>query len=171
MAKLIAPPQINHLDELLDVLTNQDKYVGYMSDMQVMRDVIVEKLGLIDTQEKADQKLQEVQTKYAEALAIVREAQEEARDISAAIQLRQAAMDQREQAFAMNESQTRKQLEQDRLALVSQQVQLDKSTQEQDQRETRLRNWEDLLKSRAKGLDEKEAKLNKLKLAMGEAGI
>jgi len=171
MAKLIAPPQINHLDELLDVLTNQDKYVGYMSDMQVMRDVIVEKLGLIDTQEKADQKLQEVQTKYAEALAIVREAQEEARDISAATQLRQTAMDQREQAFAMNESQTRKQLEQDRLALVSQQVQLDKSTQEQDQRETRLRNWEDLLKSRAKGLDEKEAKLNKLKLAMGEAGI
>mgnify|MGYP003333785569 CR=1 FL=1 len=47
MAKVIQPPQINHLDELLDVLVNQDKYIQYMKGLQAMRDGIAEALGVV----------------------------------------------------------------------------------------------------------------------------
>lgn len=46
MAKLIAPPSINSVEELLDLLLDTKKYAGYLQQLKDLRDEIVKLLDL-----------------------------------------------------------------------------------------------------------------------------
>ena len=171
MAKVIQPPQINHLDELLDVLVNQDKYIQYMKGLQAMRDGIAEALGVVDTKEKADDHLQDAQVKHQEALELLATAQEEADKIRTDMTQAQAQHQSQIEAFNQSRAQTLKDLDQDRRSIADQQVSLDRAQADLQQREQALRLLELQLQNKSQVLTEKEARLNKLKAALGEAGI
>jgi seryl-tRNA synthetase len=70
MSKLIAPPQIGGVHELLDLISNPDKYQEYMEQLVRMRDEVVARLGDLDNKEKADTYMAIAQNKMDEIKAI-----------------------------------------------------------------------------------------------------
>lgn len=74
MAKIIAPPVINDLTELLDLVLHPDKYVAYLTQLTEMRDAILETLGTVKTKEDADQYLAMARQKSDEASALLTKA-------------------------------------------------------------------------------------------------
>jgi DNA repair exonuclease SbcCD ATPase subunit len=79
MPKIVAPPAIRSLDAFIDLLTDHEKYLGYMKELKVMKDDIVALLDTLQTKEQADTFLGQAATKLNE------------------IQQREAALDHREQ--------------------------------------------------------------------------
>lgn len=77
--KIVAPPAITDLDGIIDLLIHPEKYVKYLQDLKVMKDAIVESLGVLDTKEKADAALSRAASVEAEAQALKREAEREAK--------------------------------------------------------------------------------------------
>ena len=67
--KILNPPAIGNLDELLDLLLHPDKYAKYLKQLQEVRDSITTQLETYNTKEKADDYLAQAQAIQAEALA------------------------------------------------------------------------------------------------------
>ena len=64
MAKIITPPSINSLSELLELVTKPEKYRAYAIQLEDTLNAIDERLGDLDSKEKADAYLaQATQTK------------------------------------------------------------------------------------------------------------
>lgn len=68
--KVLTPPQINSLDELLDVVLHPDKLVKYLTQMAEMRNAIIAQLDIYTTKDKADQYLVQATQKVQDALAL-----------------------------------------------------------------------------------------------------
>lgn len=77
--KIVAPPAITDLDGIIDLLIRPEKYVKYLQDLKAMKDAIVESLGVLDTKEKADAALSRAASVEAEAQALKREAERDAK--------------------------------------------------------------------------------------------
>ena len=54
MAKIITPPSINSLSELLELVTKPEKYRAYAIQLEDTLNAIDERLGDLDSKEKAD---------------------------------------------------------------------------------------------------------------------
>ncbi len=78
MSKIIAPPQINYLNEFLDVLLHPEKYQAYMRHMQDMLQAINERLEHLTTKDEIDQCLLQAQTKQKESSELLARAKADA---------------------------------------------------------------------------------------------
>ncbi len=72
--KIIPPPAINNLDELLNVILHPDKLKTALQQLSDMKAAIVANLDLYTTKDKADDYLIQAQAKHAEAVAAMTEA-------------------------------------------------------------------------------------------------
>lgn len=171
MAKLIPPPQINHLNELIDVLVHQDKYLQYMKDLHAMRDAIVGLLGVVDTQEKADALLASAEMQYREATDTLTVAHEEAAKLKAELDVQQAHVTESRSTLAGERQALDQARAEQQHDFAQREADLSQAQQQASAQAVALRQREALLAARMKDLDEREAKLNKLKQALGDAGI
>ncbi len=74
MAKIIAPPVINDLTELLDVVLHPNKYIEYLKQLQDMYNAIMESLDIVQTKEDADKYLSLARQRLDEASAKLKKA-------------------------------------------------------------------------------------------------
>jgi DNA mismatch repair ATPase MutL len=171
MAKIITPPQIQDLSELLDVLVHPEKYVKYMQDMEAMRDAIIELLGTVKTRDEANELMAAAQRKYAEAEEVMDAAESQAKDLVSASAERKRFLDRQAEACAQEQAEAQKQIEQDRAAVAAHQAKVESAEKDLATREATIRDQDGAVRARSAILDQREAKLNKLKQAMGDAGI
>lgn len=78
--KIVTPPQITDLDELLDVVLHPEKLAERLQQLKDMRDAILANLGLVTTKEQADEYLVAADVKLRDAKAMEDKIQEE-RDV------------------------------------------------------------------------------------------
>ncbi len=143
--KIIAPPQINHLDELLDVVLHPDKLATALQQLTDMRNAITEQIGIHNTVDLAKQYLVEAQAK---AVAI----SNAAREISTAAQ-------QRADATASAVAQLQNDQDAWTKAKVQEQDALKLRQTEADERSTSLLKWQADLETRESVVAEEKATL------------
>jgi hypothetical protein len=69
MAKMIAPPQIGGLMELMDLVTDPNKFQSYVKQLQDYDAAIKERLGLLTTKDEADEYLNKAKALESDAQA------------------------------------------------------------------------------------------------------
>lgn len=69
MAKVIMPPQISSLDELLDIVVHPEKFAARLKQMIEARDAIASKLSTIQTMEEAENYLAQARETQSAAQA------------------------------------------------------------------------------------------------------
>ena len=171
MPKIIAPPTINSLDGLLTLVVDPEKGVAYLKALQAMRDAIIVNLETLRTKELADEYLASASTKMQEALDAASVAQDMEQDTRAKCA---AMLDEARQKVAGHEHTmglALEQLSKDQAALAKRESEAGKELAEATQQSLFNRNFQATLDKRKQELDEREAKLSKLKAVIGEAGI
>ena len=81
MAKIITPPSINSLSELLELVTKPEKYRAYAMQLEDTLNAIDERLGDLDSKEKADAYLAQATQTKLEADGARLKAERDAHDI------------------------------------------------------------------------------------------
>ena len=81
MAKIITPPSINSLSELLELVTKPEKYRAYAIQLEDTLTAIDERLGDLDSKEKADAYLAQATQTKLEADGARLKAEKDAHDI------------------------------------------------------------------------------------------
>ena len=81
MAKIITPPSINSLSELLELVTKPEKYRAYAIQLEDTLNAIDERLGDLDSKEKADAYLAQAAQIKLEADGARLKAERDAHDI------------------------------------------------------------------------------------------
>ena len=83
--KIVAPPTISNLQQIIDLLLNPSKYAKYLQDLQSMLAAIEERLVDLDTVEKIDEyiaqndtKLRNAKQEYEAVLASIKASQDTA---------------------------------------------------------------------------------------------
>src|SRR3990172_9474230 len=86
--KILAPPQINSLNELLDVVLHPDKLATYLQQLKDLRDAITAQLDAYNTKAKAEEYLAQAHTKQTEAAEALRVAHATQQETDRACQAR-----------------------------------------------------------------------------------
>lgn len=60
-------PSISKLEDVLDLLTDPDKYIKYLKEFRDVHDLTMQTLGILDTKEKAEEYLAAAKVKEQEA--------------------------------------------------------------------------------------------------------
>ena len=81
MAKIITPPSINSLSELLELVTKPEKYRAYAIQLEDTLNAIDERLGDLDSRDKADAYLAQATQTKLEADGARLKAEKDAYDI------------------------------------------------------------------------------------------
>ena len=76
MAKVLMPPHINSLDELLEMVIHPEKFTAYLTQLKDVRDAITTQLGVYATKDKAEEYLSQAQAKDTEAQASLNRARD-----------------------------------------------------------------------------------------------
>jgi hypothetical protein len=88
--KIIQPPAINNLEELLDVVLHPDKLKKALKQLADMKAAIVESIGVYETKAKADDYLSQAQVQangvVEQAKALSAKSQEEAKLLAKAME-------------------------------------------------------------------------------------
>lgn len=169
MAKIIAPPEIHDLDGLLELVLHPEKGIAYLKALQELRDSITATLGLLTTKALADEHLAIAGGKMQEAL----EASTMAQEIESETKAKCATMLSETQAKVDFHEQTMTgalaQLAKSQADVTKREGEASRELAEAAQQSLFNRNFQATLDRRKQELDEREAKLSKLKVAIGEA--
>lgn len=82
--KFFRVPALKGVDDVLEVLTHQEKYIAQMQAMAALRDTIQEKLGLLTTKEDADRFLSAAVQKMEDAVGCSEVVEAQQREVVAA---------------------------------------------------------------------------------------
>ena len=171
MAKILMPPEIHDLDGLLELVLHPEKGIAYLQQLQAVRDAIIAALGTLETKVQADELVDRASSRMKEAL----EAASLAHDLESETKVKCAAMlDEARQTVAGHEHTMGLALEQlakDQAAVTKREADANKALMEASQESMFNRNFQATLDHRKRELDEREARLAKVKVAMGEAGV
>ena len=171
MAKILMPPEIHDLNGLLELVLHPEKGIAYLQQLQAVRDAIIAALGTLETKVQADELVDRASSRMKEAL----EAASLAHDLENETKVKCAAMlDEARQTVAGHEQTMGLALEQlakDQAAMTKQEAHANKALAEAAQESMFNRNFQATLDHRKRELDEREARLAKVKVAMGEAGV
>lgn len=165
MGKLIAPPQINGLSELLDLISDPKKYAAYAKQLQELQTEIDLRLEDLDSKEQADRYLAEAKqakhdadlytkalhadadARYADASIKDSTAQDNKLALDAAIEKHDAEC----RAEAKQQAENRAELDRTAIEQTKCASELDKRESALNQRKEKLnaeeRVWEDKVKS------------------------
>ena len=171
MAKIIAPPEIHNLDGLLELVLHPEKGIAYMQQLQAMRDAITADLGVVTTKSQADELVDRASAKMKEALEAATIAQDMEDDTKAKCA---AMLDDAQKKVAGHDHTMGLALEQlakHQADVTKLESEASKALTEAAQESMFNRNFQATLDRRKQELDEREARLAKVKVAMGEVGI
>ena len=171
MAKVIAPPQIDGLDGLLELVLTPAKAIQYMKDLQSMRDSIIELLGAYDTKEKASAILVEAQAqkkiveeRLLESKACQMDMEKHCATLKGTTETELAKsknlLAARERELALRER-----------TLAESQAALDSKRKDLESREAKLGTIQDGIARQHQELAAREAKHKKLAQTLQEAGV
>lgn len=163
MAKVIMPPQITSLDELLDIVVHPDKFAARLTQMIEVRDAITSKLSTIQTVEEAEEYLVEARDRNAASREELAKALRIGSDASLAKQSMVEQMTKEQDAWTKA-----KELEQDALAtykreLMEKSERLIQAELALGEREQKLQDDQSLLAARRQKLDDEVERMNKRK--------
>ena len=169
MAKIIAPPEIHDLDGLLRLVLHPEDGIAYLQQLQSMHESITASLGLVTTKDAAEALVSQAEVKVRDALEMTSAAQELEADTKAkcAVMLSevQAKVDFHEQTM----TNALAQLAKSQADVTKREGEASRELAEAAQQSLFNRNFQATLDRSKQELDEREAKLSKLKVAIGEA--
>jgi chromosome segregation ATPase len=139
--KIIAPPQINGLDELLEVIIHPERLVATLQQLQTMRDSIIANLSLYQTKQQADEYLAQAQQTMHQAKAT------------------QAEVEALKRRTAQEDMVMRSELSEIKAAQAETEAQLHTKSKELQQTEKDLNARAHLVSARADELDAREKAL------------
>lgn len=171
MAKIVAPPAINDLDGILDLLLHPEKYVKYLQDLKAMHSAVVESIGTLKTKDEADALLASAQTKVQQANERLAEATTAAKDAADQIDRTRKATEREIQLAKDTITQTQRRLAAKEAELMAKEAGLTEEARKQAARAQELAGQCIVIKSREDYLEQEEAKLKHLKSLMASHGV
>ena len=166
--KIIPPPPIADLDELLDVVLHPEKLVARLKQMQEMRDAITEALGVHGTKAKADELLHHATIKHDEAHHAMTDASEMLETCQAESEALRVAMAKEHAEWHAKRQAQQQELVAREKTCQAQAAALDAQSGELTVREGALHAAQDATTKQKAKLDEEHDKMMKRKALLSE---
>lgn len=166
--KIVTPPHINDLDELLDVVLHPQKLANYLQQMADMRTAILESLDVYTTKDKADTYLNQATQKQSDALQALADANDTLQAVHEEVAVQRATLTHAQEEWQRSRTAQQDELTAREKTCQAQAAALDAQSQELTVREGALHAAQDAATKRKAQLDEEFDKMMKRKALLSE---